>query len=106
MSNILTSLLNSANTLEVYGRAFSVIQNNIANANTPGYVRQEQTLISLPFDPAGGLTGGVLPGPLVSSRSEYLEQNIRNQQELLGSAQQKAADLVQVEPLFSLASSF
>src|SRR5258708_6104940 len=106
MGNLFTSLLNSTNTLQVYGRVFNVIQNNITNANTPGYVRQEQTLISLPFNPAGGEAGGVLPGPMVSARSEYLEQNIRNQQELLGAAQQKASDLVQVEPLFDLTSTF
>jgi len=57
-------------------------------------------LVSLPFDPATGLAGGIGAGPLVSSRSEYLEQQVRNQQELLGSAQQKAGDLNQVQSLF------
>jgi flagellar hook-associated protein 1 FlgK len=104
MSNILTTLLNSANALEVYGSVFSTIQNNVTNANTPGYVKQDQSLTPLPFDPSAGLSGGVIAGPLISARSEYVEQSVRNQQEQLGSAQQKVADLGQVEPLFSLAS--
>jgi len=106
MGNISTSLLNATNTLEVFGRVFNTIQNNIGNANTPGYVRQEQSLEALPFDPSVGLAGGVIPGPLLSARNEYLEQNIRNQQELLGAAQQKSQDLGQVAPLFDLTSSY
>jgi flagellar hook-associated protein 1 FlgK len=57
--------------------------------------------VSLPFNPAAGLGGGgVMAGPLLSARSQYLEQAVRNQQELLGSAQQKAGDLAQIQPLF------
>ena len=36
MGRLFTSLLNSTGALQVYGRVFSVIQNNITNANTPG----------------------------------------------------------------------
>ena len=100
MGSLFTSLLNSTSSLQVYGRVFSVIENNIANANTPGYARQDQSLVSMPFHPAEGVEGGVMAGPLISARSRYLEQAVRNQQELLGSAQQKAADLSQIEPLF------
>jgi flagellar hook-associated protein 1 len=104
MGNLLTSLLNSTNALSVYGRVFNAIQNNITNANTPGYVRQDQSLVSLPFNPALGIAGGVVTGPLLSARSEYIEQDVRNQQELFGNAQQRAADLQQVQPLFDLTS--
>ena len=73
-------LHNSANSLGVFERAFETIENNITNANTPGYAKQVQSLDPLPFDPGQGLPGGVMAGPLLSSRSEYLEQSIRNQQ--------------------------
>jgi flagellar hook-associated protein 1 FlgK len=99
-----TALQSSAQAMSVYERAFNVIQNNIANANTPGYVRQEQTLVAMPFDPNTQLSGGVAAGPVVSSRSEYLEQNVRTQQSLLGYAQQKASDLSQVQQIFDLSS--
>jgi flagellar hook-associated protein 1 FlgK len=102
MGNILTNLLNSAGALSTYTRAFDVIQNNITNANTPGYASQDQSLQAASFDPAQGVGGGVLAGPLIDSRSEYLEQDVRNQQQLLGNAQQRSTDLSQVQPLFAL----
>src|SRR5437660_6060291 len=105
MGNLFTSLLNSANSLRVFDRSLNVIQNNITNANTPGYVKQDLPLLALPSDPANGVSGGVIAGPLVSARSSYLEQAVRNQQEWLGHAQQRSEDLGQVEPLFDLTSS-
>jgi flagellar hook-associated protein 1 FlgK len=106
MGNLLTSLLNSTGALQVYGREFNTIQNDITNANTPGYAKQDLSLVPLPFDPANGVTGGVVAGPMLNSRSEYLEQNVRNQQQQLGLAQQQAQDLGQVQPLFDLTSNF
>ncbi len=105
MGNILTNLLNSAGALSTYTRAFDVIQNNITNANTPGYASQEQSLQAATFDPAHGVGGGVLAGPLIDSRSEFLEQDVRSQQQLLGDAQQRASDLSQVQPLFALTNT-
>src|SRR5262245_57521855 len=102
MGNLLASLLNSTGALQAYSRSLEVIQNNITNANTPGYVKQDQVLVSLPFDLSAGNTGGVLATTVQSARSSYLEQAVRSQQELLGDAKQRAADLSQVEPLFSL----
>lgn len=104
MGNLFAALLNSSGALRAYGRSLQVVQNNIANAYTLGYVKQDQVLLALPFDPATGLPGGVRPGPLRSSRSVYLEQAVRDQQQLLGSAQQRVADLSHVESLFDLRS--
>src|SRR5258708_34617050 len=105
MGNLLTSLFNSASALQVFDRSLSVIQNNIVNANTPGYVKQNLDLVALPSDPAHALSGGVFAGRLLTARSEYLENAVRTQQEQLGSAQQRAEDLGQVEPLFDLSAS-
>lgn len=105
MGNLLTSLLGSVDALQVFGRALNVVENNITNANTPGYVKQNQSLFAKPFDPAQGQGGGVLAGPLLSSRSEYLEQAVRAQQELLGAAGQKTGDLGQIQPLFDLTAA-
>ncbi len=104
MGNLFTSLINSANTIQVYGRQLATIQNNVANANTPGYVRQTQTLEALPMNLAEGLPGGVTAGPLVSSRSSYAEQAVRSQFSQLGFSQQKAGDLDRISSLFDLTS--
>lgn len=50
------------------------------------------------------MNGGVTLGPVISSRSEYLEQAVRTQQHALGNAEQRASDLGQIEPLFDLTS--
>src|SRR5579884_3282915 len=105
MGTLFTSLLNSTGALRVYGQVFNVIENNITNANTPGYVKQEQTLVAMPFDPSAGLSGGIIPGAMLSARSKYLEQAVRDQKELLGNAEQRAADLAQVESLFNISGT-
>src|SRR5579862_6109128 len=105
MASLTSALLSSANALNTFSQTFNVIENNITNANTAGYARQDINLQPLPFDPSGGLAGGVDPGPLISSRSEFLEQAVRGLQSQLGSAQQTASDLSQIEPLFDLTST-
>lgn len=100
MGGILGAITNSAAALSVYQKEFGAIQNNIANANTPGYSDQSLALAAQPFDLATGASGGVMTAGMINSRSEYLEQNVRNQQTLLGASQQNASDLGQVQPLF------
>ena len=102
MGNLLTSLYNSTNALSVYGRGLSAVQNNIANASSPGYARYDQSVTAQPFDPAGGLPGGVLAGPLISARSEFLEQQVRDQNELFSYSSQRAQDIGEIEPQFTL----
>jgi flagellar hook-associated protein 1 FlgK len=105
MGTISGALSSAASALTVFGRVFDTIENNITNANTPGYAEQEQSLEPLAFDPSTGLGGGVAAGPLLSTRSEYLEQEVRNQQQSLGYSTQLAGDLGQVQPLFDLTST-
>jgi flagellar hook-associated protein 1 FlgK len=105
VGNILTSLLNSTGALQVYDRVFNVIQNNITNANTPGYAKQDQALVSMAFNPSEQMWGGLQAGPTISARNEYIEQDVRTQQQQLGDAQQRASDLGQVQPLFDPTST-
>jgi flagellar hook-associated protein 1 FlgK len=105
MGTISGALSSAASALTVFDRVFDTIENNITNANTPGYAQQEQSLQPLAFDPATGLGGGVAAGPLLSSRVEYLEQGVRDQQQSLGYSTQLAGDLGQVQPLFDLTST-
>ena len=71
MGNLMTSLLNSVNALKVYQGALSVVQNNVTNANTPGYAKQRASMEAMPFDLAIGLPGGVTLGPTESSRNGF-----------------------------------
>ena len=102
MGNLLTSLLNSTNALNVYGQALQVVSNNVTNATTPGYVKQTLNLEALPFDVTVGLPGGVAVGSIQSSRNAFAEQSVRDQQSNLGYFQQKATALGTIENQFDL----
>lgn len=105
MGGILSSLLNSAKAIDVLDRQLAVIQNNVSNANTPGYAKQTQSVQAMRFDVSSGILGGVQAGPVLSARSEYAEETVRRQNSLYGSAGQRSADLTQIEPLFDLTST-
>jgi flagellar hook-associated protein 1 len=105
MGNLLASLLSSANALDAYNRVLEVTQNNVANAYTPGYAKQIQELTARPFDLEMGTLGGVAAGPIVSARSEFAEQNVRQQTTLEGAAQQNVDSLTAIESCFDISDS-
>jgi flagellar hook-associated protein 1 FlgK len=105
MGNLLTSLLNTANALGVYGQALQTTENNVLNASTPGYAKQVQVLTALPYDPTIGMPGGVAAGPVLSTRSGYAEQAVRAQQSVLGYQQQIATDLTPLQNYFNISST-
>ncbi len=105
MSNLLASLVSTAGSLEIYGRVLETAQNNVANASTPGYAKQSLELYALPFDPDGGVTGGVAAGKLVSARNEYAEQSVRQQTSGLGYQQQLVDSLTAVQSNFDVSGN-
>lgn len=100
MGNLFTSVLNAANAIRVYDRQLTAIQNNIANANTPGYVRQVQTLQAERFEPESGLAGGVSAGPVLNARYAYAELSVRTQVSDASYSGQRAMDLARLETYF------
>ncbi len=105
MGNLLGSILSTVSSIRAYSQGLSVVQNNVANVNTPGFVKQTQDFVAGSFDLGSGLTGGVLLGPLLSSRNEFAEQAVQKQQSAASSADQRAGDLSQLEPIFDLSSA-
>src|SRR6476620_2807508 len=98
MGSLFGSILSATNSMRAFQQGLNVVQSNVVNASTAGYVKQTQSYSADTFDIAGGLAGGVTLGPLLSSRNEYAEQLVRNQQHALGEADQRATDLAAVEP--------
>ena len=105
MSNLLASLVSSAGTLEAYGRVLETAQNNVSNASTPGYAKERLDLYALPFDPEGGVTGGVRAGKMVSARSEYAESAVRQQTSDLGYQQQMVDNLTAIQANFDISGN-
>src|SRR5580704_1642814 len=102
MGGIPGILLSSAGALSLDRQEVNTIQNTlvpnpIANALAPEYADQNPALVAQSFDPDRAASGGVMSAGVISSRSEYLQQNVRNQQTLLGASQQTATDLAQVQ---------
>ncbi len=105
MANILASLNVSAGALNAFDLALETTQNNVANAQTPGYAAQTQVLDSLAFNLSAGEIGGVSAGPVVSARDQFAEQNVHNQNMLLGSATQDVNSLTQLQNLFPVSDT-
>ena len=102
MSNLLASLQSTASTLAAYDQVLQVTQNNVANASTPGYARQRQTLMAMAFDPAYGFAGGVRAGEVQSMRDEYAEISVRSQTLQLGAAGQNVTSFSALQGVFDV----
>ena len=102
MSSLFAALQTSANSMNVFEKAIGVVQNNVTNATTPGYVTQSLDLQSRAFQPGNNLWGGVSLGNTLDSRSQFAEQAVWTQSQLLGSANQKATSLSAIQSLFDV----
>jgi flagellar hook-associated protein 1 len=102
MGTITTALYNSAQALEAFEQAMAVTQNNVSNANTPGYAAQVQTFTAQPFNMERGLSGGVSAGPVQSTRDTYAETQVQTEQSAENFASQSVSDLTTLEPQFDV----
>jgi len=102
---LFTSLNLAANSLEVIQQSIGVIQNNVTNASTPGYVQQNPTMLAAAFNPAADLAGGVRFGPVQSTRNQFAETAVRNQNALLGTATSAASNLNSLQQDFSVSGT-
>ena len=71
------SLQNAGNTLQAMQIGMQVVGNNIANANTPGFIRERVNYAPAPVQEIGNLSIGL--GVLVDSISQVLDENLARQ---------------------------
>jgi flagellar hook-associated protein 1 len=100
MSNLFATLRTASDMLEVYQKGLQVVQNNIGNANTPGYARRRMPLVAQRFEPDAGIAGGVRAGPLENARNALAERIVQRQMERLGYAGAQAELLGGIEGAF------
>jgi flagellar hook-associated protein 1 len=91
--------------MDVLEKAIGVVQNNVANANTPGYVTQTPTFLARPFDPAGNVWGGVESGAVESARNGYAEQAVWSASQQAGLTTQQATSLTALENVFDVSGT-
>jgi flagellar hook-associated protein 1 FlgK len=91
----------ASNTLRADQIAMQVIGQNIANANTPGYIREEVVLQTAPTQRFGYLTlgMGVEVSAVVQKLDEFLEERLRAAVSDRASAQTREDAYVQLERL-------
>jgi flagellar hook-associated protein 1 FlgK len=84
-------------------RSLGVVENNIVNASTVGYARQEASLVANPFNPNSNSTsGGVSSGPLSSSRDAFVESAVWKTQHRVGYSDSLSAKMTEIERTFPL----
>jgi flagellar hook-associated protein 1 FlgK len=86
----------------MFDKALLNTGNNVNNASTPGFAKQRVTTVALPFAPNQGLPGGITTAELESSRDEYAEQAVRQEQYKYSGYQETASDLSRIEGLFDV----
>ena len=94
MSGITEALNSASGSIGSLERALTIIQSNVDNASVPGYARQDLV----------GAIGATSTADVVSqqsSRNEFAESAVRQQNSLLGHFDQLTSVLGSVEPNFS-----
>jgi flagellar hook-associated protein 1 FlgK len=102
MGGLFSSLNSSVEALRSIESALAVSQNNVSNANTPGYARQVAQLDSQPFNLSAGLAGGVQFGGTQSTQNEYLNQAVRTQLAAQGYFTGESNPLASIQSLFDV----
>jgi len=100
--NPFAALGTAAHALDTMQQAMGVIQNNVTNASTPGYVTQTLTLNASAFDPTHGLIGGVQAGNVQSARDTFAEQSVWAANQRVGFATQQATSLQALQSGFDI----
>lgn len=99
MGSLFGALQGSVGAMRAFERSLNVVQNNVANVNTPGFVKQRHVPEALRFDADAGVFGGVAPGEVINYRNRYTEASIRERTSNLSRQEQAARDLTRLEPL-------
>lgn len=105
MGSLFASLGIAGNSLDVLQQAIGVIQNNVTNATTPGYVTQTQELGSRAFNPSQDLLGGVETTGVQSARDIYAEQSVWSASQQSSLATTQSANLDSLQQIFNVSGT-
>ncbi|MBV8071888.1 MAG: flagellar hook-associated protein FlgK [Acidobacteriaceae bacterium] len=105
MSTLFAALTTAGNALDVVEQAMGVVQNNVANASTPGYVTQTLSVSADSFDPSGQLWGGVTASGTQSARDIYAEQAVWSANQQVGAATQESTSLQSLQSIFNISGT-
>jgi flagellar hook-associated protein 1 FlgK len=103
MASLSTSLLTAVQSLDAASGALQVTNNNIANANTPGYSRQVAILQEAAATNYGGYSigNGVVLEGFQSVRDELVQTQIQQETQTQSGANAELASMQQIQPTFT-----
>jgi flagellar hook-associated protein 1 len=105
MGNLFTALNSASQSLQAFERAMDVTENNVTNANSPGYADQVPQLISQGFQSNTGAQDGGIQEVTQDTRSTYADTAVQQQMSLQGMYQQLQTTLAPLENVFDVSSS-
>src|ERR1700676_3008014 len=104
MGNLFSALGTAGESLKAFETGLTVTQNNVTNANTPGYADQVPVFDSLYFPPQNGLLGGVRE-QTQDTTNQFAETAVQQQTSLLGQYQQLQTSLAPLQSVFDVSAS-
>jgi flagellar hook-associated protein 1 len=105
MGSLFSALNSTSQSLEAFERAIDVTQNNVTNANSPGYAEQVPQLISQDFQSNTGVSAGGVLEETQDTRSTYADTAVQQQLSLQGMYQQLQTTLAPLQNVFDVSSS-
>jgi flagellar hook-associated protein 1 len=99
--SLFSSLQIANNTLIASSLGLQVVGNNIANANTPGYLRQELNLVTAPAQKVGDLTLGlgVQARGITQRIDHFLEDRLRTASSDLANGEAQESTYLELESI-------
>jgi flagellar hook-associated protein 1 len=105
MGNLFSILNTTSQSIQAFERAMDVTENNVTNANSPGYADQVPQMLSQSFQSnAGGIAGGVQE-VTQDTRDAYADTAVQQQMSLQGMYQQLQTTLAPLQNVFDVSSS-
>lgn len=103
MASLSTSLLTAVQSLDAASGGLQVTNNNIANANTPGYSRQVAILQEATPTTDGSISvgNGVVLEGFQSVRDELVQMRIQQQTQANSGANAQLSSMQQIQPTFT-----
>jgi flagellar hook-associated protein 1 len=105
MGNLFSVLNSASQSLQAFEQAIDVTQNNVTNANSPGYAEQVPQLISQDFQSNTGVNAGGVQEVTQDTRSTYADTAVQQQLSLQGLYQQLQTTLAPLQNVFDVSSS-
>src|SRR5665213_3382152 len=105
MGSLFSALNSASQSLQAFERAIDATQNNVANANSPGYADQVPQLISQSYQSNTGVTAGGVQEQTHDTRSAYADTAVQQQLSLEGMYQQLQTTLAPLQNVVDVSSS-